>query len=126
MVKDNPVELQVDARQIEVVIDGVKIASTRQPVLLFEGKLPTRYYIPRQDVRMDLLQRSDTVTYCPYKGTTETFSVRIGEKIYKDYAWSYPNPIPHCQKIAGFICFYNEHVDIYNDGQLLGRPTAKD
>lgn len=124
MVRDNPVKVQDSSSHLEVVIDGVKVADTCQPILLFEGNLPTRYYIPKRDVRMDLLHRSETVTFCPYKGTAETFSIKIGEKVYEDYAWSYPNPIPHCQKIEALICFYNERVDIYDNGKLLERPKT--
>ena len=112
------------SRHIRVAIDGVDVANTNRPVLLWETGLPTRYYIPRLDVRQDLLRPSDTVTRCPYKGIAETFSVEVGGALRRDHAWSYPVPIPECPKIEGLICFYNERVDITEDGVPLDRPKT--
>ena len=112
------------SRHIAVSVDGAKVADTRRPVLLSETGFPTRYYIPRQDVRVDLLEKTETVTRCPYKGIAETFAVRTDDRVHKDFAWSYPAPIPECPKIEGLICFYNEVVDIVEDGVALERPQT--
>ena len=112
------------SRHIEVSVEGIELASTRRPVLVWETGLPTRYYIPRQDVRLDRLVRTETVTRCPYKGVAETFALRSGDTTLADVAWSYPLPIPECPKIEGLICFYNEVVDIAEDGIGLVRPTT--
>ena len=109
------------SRHIAVSVDSTKVADTRRPVLLWETRLPTRYDIPRQDVRFDLLEKTETVTRCPYKGIAETFAVRIDDRVHKDFAWSYRLPIPECPKIEGLICFYNEVVDIVEDGVALER-----
>ena len=95
------------------------------PRLLFETGLPTRYYLPKVDVRMELLEPTDTVSHCPYKGKARYWSVRIGDGVHDDLAWSYPTPLPESQKIAGLVCFYNEKVDIYVDGVLHERPRTK-
>lgn len=113
------------SRHIRVAIDGVEVANTHRPVLLWETGLPTRYYIPRLDVRLDLLRPSETVTRCPYKGIAETFSVEVGGTLYRDHAWFYPVPIPECPKIEGMICFYNERVDLTEDGVPLDRPKTQ-
>ena len=112
------------SRHLKVVIDGEVVAETRRPVLLFETGLPTRYYIPKQDVRMEILEPSPTVTMCPYKGTAKYWSVRLGDRIHKDIVWSYPTPIPEVPKIENLLSFYNEKLDIYVDGELQDRPRS--
>jgi uncharacterized protein (DUF427 family) len=109
---------------VRVEVDGQVLAVTNRPVLLFETGLPTRYYIPKLDTRMDLLESTDTVTHCPYKGAASYWSVRIGAKTYKDFVWSYPRPIPEIPKIENLLCFYNEKVDLYVDGVLQDRPVT--
>jgi uncharacterized protein (DUF427 family) len=75
---------------------------------------------------MDLLVPSGTVTACPYKGRARYWSARIGELLYPDIVWSYPEPIPECPKIRGLMCFFNERVDaILVDGKEMPRPLTK-
>jgi uncharacterized protein (DUF427 family) len=97
------------------------VAETHRPVLLFETGLPTRYYIPKQDVRMDLLVPTATVSRCPYKGVARYWSGQIGDEMIEDIVWSYPAPIPECPKIENLLSFYNERVDLYVDGVLQER-----
>ncbi len=112
------------SRHVRVEVDGQVIADTSRPLLLFETGLPTRYYIPKLDVRMDLLDSTDTLTHCPYKGTASYWSLRVGDKTYRDFVWSYPSPIPEIPKIENLLCFYNEKVDLYVDGVLQERPVT--
>ena len=112
------------SRHVRVEVDGQVIADTERPVLLFETGLPTRYYIPKLDVRMDLLHETDTVTHCPYKGDASYWSLQLGDKTYTDFVWSYPRPIPEIPKIENLLCFYNEKVDLYVDGVLQPRPVS--
>jgi uncharacterized protein (DUF427 family) len=119
------VDILASSRRVRVRLEGVVVAESTSPRLLFETGLPTRYYLPRTHVRMDLLERSPTVTHCPYKGRAETWSARMGETLHEDLAWSYPAPLPESQKVAGLIAFYDEKLDIEIDGVLHGRPTTK-
>jgi uncharacterized protein (DUF427 family) len=112
------------SRHVRVEVDGQVIAETHRPVLLFETGLPTRYYIPKLDVRMDLLESTNTVTHCPYKGAAGYWSLRVGDKTYRDFVWSYPRPIPEIPKIENLLCFYNEKVELYVDGVLQERPVS--
>jgi uncharacterized protein (DUF427 family) len=112
------------SRHVRVEVDGQVIAESKRPVLLYETGLPTRYYIPKLDVRMDLLEATDTVTHCPYKGAASYWSLRVGDKTYQDFVWSYPRPIPEIPKIENLLCFYNEKVDLYVDGVLRDRPVS--
>ena len=119
------VDVLNSSRHVKVVVDGVVVAETHRPRLLFETGLPTRYYIPKTDVRMDLLEPTDSSTQCPYKGRAVYWSVRAGDKLVKDLVWSYPFPIPECPKIEHLLSFYNEKVDIYVDGELQARPRTQ-
>jgi uncharacterized protein (DUF427 family) len=109
------VDILPSSRHVRVEVDGVTIAETAKPTLLFETGLPTRYYLPKTHTRMDLLVPSDTVSHCPYKGEAEYWSLRWDDGI-DDIAWSYRTPLPESQKISGLISFYPEKVDLYVDG----------
>jgi uncharacterized protein (DUF427 family) len=112
------------ARQVRVEIDGTVLADSASPVLVFETGLPTRYYLPRTDLRFEHLVPTDTVTACPYKGRTSAYwSARIGEETHTDVAWSYDFPTRQLLPIAGLVAFYNERVTLVVDGQELDRPV---
>src|SRR5215470_243429 len=108
-----------------VEIDGVALAETHDPVLLFETGLPTRYYIDRTDVSFEHLDASNTQSICPYKGITSRYwSARVGDTLHADIAWTYEYPMSQVTSIAGLIAFYNEKLDIFLDGQKLPRPPT--
>ncbi|MFF5989752.1 DUF427 domain-containing protein [Prauserella flavalba] len=119
------IDILPSSRHVRVEVNGVTVADSRSPRLLFETGLPTRYYLPKVDVRLDLLEPSDRVTRCPYKGETRYFSVRAGAELVPDLAWTYPTPLPESERIAGLIAFTDELVDVYVDGQLQERPKTK-
>jgi uncharacterized protein (DUF427 family) len=119
------VDILPSSRHVLVEVDGVTVAESAKPTLLFETGLPVRYYLPKTHVRMDLLTPTSTVSYCPYKGQAEWWSVRAGDADHEDLAWSYSTPLPESQKIAGLIAFYNERVDLYVDGVLQERPSNR-
>lgn len=118
------VDVLNSSRHVRVALDGVTLAASSQPRLLFETGLPVRYYLPLSDVRFDLLRPSDTRTQCPYKGTADYWSVEVGGKRYEDLVWIYRSPLPESQKVAGLACFYDEKVDVYVDGELQERPRS--
>ena len=118
------VDVLNSSRHVKVRVDGELVAETRRPRLLFETNLPVRYYIPRLDVRMELLEPTDTVTRCPYKGVASYWSVSAGGANHKDLAWSYRSPIPECPKIENLIAFFNERVDLEVDGERQERPMT--
>ena len=112
-------------RHVRVELDGVRLADTRAPVLLFETGLPTRYYIDPTDVVFEHLEPSSTQTLCPYKGvTSEYWSVRVADTVHADLAWTYHYPLPAVAPIAGMVAFYNEKLDIVVDGAELPRPKT--
>ena len=114
------------SRPVRVILGGVAIADTTNALFLFETGLPTRFYIPASDVRMELLVESATTSICPYKGKAKYFSAEIAGVSFPDIAWVYPQPIPECQKVGNLICFYNEKVDaIFIDGAEIDKTTME-
>jgi uncharacterized protein (DUF427 family) len=119
------VDVLASSRHVRVEVDGVTVAESTSPRVLYETGLPARYYLPKTHVRMDLLVPTETVSHCPYKGQAEYWSVRAGDAVHEDLAWSYRTPLPESHKVAGLITFYNEKVDLYVDGVRQERPATK-
>jgi uncharacterized protein (DUF427 family) len=110
---------------VRVELDGVVLAESPAPVMVFETGLPTRYYLDPTELDFDHLIPSGTVTSCPYKGTTSRYwSVRAGDTVHPDLAWAYDFPTRQLQPIAGLVAFYNEKVDLFLGGQRLERPQT--
>jgi uncharacterized protein (DUF427 family) len=118
------VDILASSQHVRVEIDGVTVADSVRPHILFETGLPPRYYLPLPDVRTELLVPSDTTSHCPYKGTAGYWSVDAGHGVRPDLVWIYRAPLPESQKVAGLACFYNEKVDLYLDGELQDRPRT--
>lgn len=97
---------------VEVRVDGQIVAKSDRPVLLDETGLPTRYYLPRDDVRTDLLRPTTFSTQCPFKGTASYWTLEVGDKVHDGIVWSYEEPIPAAEGVAGLMCFYDERVDL--------------
>ena len=112
-------------RHVRVECEGVVLAESPAPVLVFETGLPTRYYVDRGDVNFEHLSASDTRTECPYKGrTTAYWSVDAGARTLADVAWSYAFPTRQLLPIAGLVAFLNEKVDVFIDGAEQERPVT--
>jgi uncharacterized protein (DUF427 family) len=99
------------SRPVRVVVGGEVVAQTTRARFLFETGLPVRHYIPREDVREDLLGPSDTVSACPYKGIARYWSINAGGQVFSDIVWSYPDPVHESARVKDYLCFFNERVD---------------
>ncbi len=119
------VDILQSSRNVRVEIDGVTVADSDQPRLLFETGLPVRYYLPKTAVRFEHLTATDTATRCPYKGTARYWSVDTTGNVHDDVVWGYDAPARESMQIAGYVSFYNEKVDIYVDGVLEEKPKTK-
>ena len=119
------VDVLASSRHVRVELDGVTVADSRSPRILFETGLPPRYYLPLSDIRTDLLRPSGTSTHCPYKGTAGYWSVDTGQALHEDVVWIYRAPLPESQKIAGLAAFYDEKVDVFVDGVAQRKPQTK-
>jgi uncharacterized protein (DUF427 family) len=121
--------VRVDAlrssRHVCVERNGILLAESGSPVLVFETGLPTRYYFDRTAVNFDHLVPSATVTACPYKGkTTGYWSLRAGENTITDLAWAYDFPSRQLLPVAGLVAFYDEQVDTFIEGVEQPRPET--
>jgi uncharacterized protein (DUF427 family) len=118
------VDVLQSSRHVRVEVDGVTVAESHQPRLLFETGLPTRYYVPKTHVRMDLLTPTASTTQCPYKGTAQYYAVNVNGTTHDDVVWWYQHPTLESATLAGYVSFYNERVDLYVDGVLQERPRT--
>lgn len=118
------VDILPSSRHVEVLVNGVAVADSTRPTLLFETGLPVRYYFDEPDVEMTLLTPSEKVTACPYKGEASYWSVEAGDQTFKDIAWSYRDPLPESDRIGGLIAFLDEKVDVVVDGLPQERPRT--
>ncbi len=116
------VDVLASSRHVRLEVAGMVLAETDRPYLLFETNLPTRYYIPPEDIWPNLLEPTEHTSRCPYKGIADYYTARIAERRLVNVAWRYHDPVPECPKIRDLICFFNERVDIYVDGELQARP----
>lgn len=116
------VDAMPSGRHVRVVVGGQVVADSRRPVVLVQSGQPPRYYLPRVDVRMDLLVPTGTVSHCAYKGTAAYWTVRAGGRELTDVAWGYDNPLREGLAVAGLVCFWPEQaadLEVYVDGERL-------
>ena len=111
------VDVRLSSRPLRIEFGGEVVADTTRSRMAYETQLMTRFYLPREDVRVPL-QRSERRTYCPYKGEASYWSIEGGE----DLLWSYEQPLPDAAALAGLVAFWDERVDVFLDGVLRERP----
>lgn len=114
------IDIRRSRRQVRVELDGRVLAESSCPRLLFETGLPTRLYLPREDVT-SAIELSDTVTYCAYKGRATYYSLPGGPA---DLAWSYHEPLIEAEYVRDRVCFFDERVDVFVDGRRVQRPVT--
>ncbi len=119
------IDILPSSRRVRIEVDGVTVADSTNTSFLFETGLPTRYYFPKVDVRMELLTSTESATHCPYKGTARYWTASVNGVAYDDIVWGYDSPLPESQKIMGLVSFYNEKIDVYVDEVLQERPKTK-
>lgn len=102
------IDALASSRHVEVTFNGVVVADSQRPLILFETGLVPRFYLPQTDVRMDLLVPSQTESHCPYKGTSTYWDLVVDEATLSDAAWSYRTPLPESTRIAGLVAFWPE------------------
>jgi uncharacterized protein (DUF427 family) len=115
------IDIMVSTREVEVRLGDLVLASSRRALALWETHLPVRWYLPPEDVRMDLLEPSDHRTTCAYKGHASYLSITGGEP---DIAWRYDDPLSDAARVAGYVCFWNERTDLFLDGVPVPRPVT--
>ena len=108
---DHPISIERDPVRVVVSVAGHAIADTRNALTLREADYPAVQYIPREDVDLSQLKRTDHTTYCPYKGDCNYYSVPSGRKKSVNAVWTYEDPYPAVAQIKGHVAFYPDRVD---------------
>jgi uncharacterized protein (DUF427 family) len=109
------VDCRPTSRHLRVVVAGTTLVDTSDTMAVFETALPPLLYVAPEHVRTDLLHRSDTSSYCNYKGYATYWSAVIGESVVDDVAWSYDDPLPETQPIKGYFGFDAARVEMVAD-----------
>jgi uncharacterized protein (DUF427 family) len=118
------IDILPSSRRVVVSFDGTVLADTTRAVALHETHLPTRWYIPKGDARMELLDPSSHRTTCAYKGHASYYSVKGAGELGSDIAWTYPEPLHEAERIRDLVCFFSERTDLEVDGIQLNRPVT--
>ena len=106
-----PPRVEPSERHVRVVVDGTVIADTRRAVRVLETSHPPAWYLPPEDVRMDLLRPTSRHSTCEFKGQAGYFEIDAGGRVRSDAAWAYARPLPGYEAIAGYVAFYAGSVD---------------
>ena len=112
---DHPITIEPFDGRVSVRFAGLSIADSRKALILREAAYPPVFYIPRDDVALASMSRTDRVTHCPYKGDASYYTVDAGGERVVDAAWSYEDPYPAMARIRGHLAFYGNKVDIQAD-----------
>lgn len=112
------------SRHVVLSSGGVVLADSTRPVLLFETSLPSRYYLPREDIRWDLLTPSESHSVCAYKGVASYWTARLPGRDLPDIAWTYEEPLHDALNVAGMVAFFTERLDLVVDGAPVERQVT--
>jgi len=107
--------IETNPNHVKVTFNGKLIADTQKALVLREGKLPPVLYLPREDVDMALLQRTDHSTHCPFKGDAVYYTIKADGKSAENAVWTYESPIPAVAEIKDHFAFYKEKVDAVDE-----------
>jgi uncharacterized protein (DUF427 family) len=118
------IDVRRSTRHVRVEVDGHVLAESSRPHILFESGLPMRFYLPREDVRTELLRPTSTRTRCAYKGEAAYWSIELPDRTLEDCVWSYERPEGDASPVAGLLAFFDERVDVVLDGVRRPRPDT--
>ena len=108
---DHPISVAPNSRRVRVTIAGTTVADSSNTLTLKEASYPPVHYIPRADVDMRALTRTDHRTHCPYKGDASYFTIRVDGRQADNAVWSYEQPFPAVAEIKEYLAFYPNRVD---------------
>lgn len=113
---DHPITITPNPKRVRVTAGDIVIAETSKALTLKEAKYPAVQYVPRRDANMTLLERTDRVTHCPYKGDASYYSIKADGKTLDNAIWTYETPFPAMTEISGHLAFYPDKVKIEEVG----------
>lgn len=108
---DYRVELEPDPRRVRVRVEGEVVADSRRTLLVQETNHDAVIYFPLEDLRRELISRSDHGSFCPFKGEASYWTLRIGDHVVENAIWGYESPFEEVAGLAGFVAFYADHVE---------------
>ena len=108
---DHPITIERNPNRVVVTVAGRVVADTRDALILREAAYPPVQYVPRKDVNMALLKRTEHATYCPYKGDCSYFSIPLGGERSANAVWTYETPYAAVAAIRDYLAFYPDRVD---------------
>jgi uncharacterized protein (DUF427 family) len=109
---DHPITVEAAPNRVVVTFAGHTIADTKGALALREASYPVRYYIPRADADLSVLERTEHETYCPFKGDAAYYSIRTGADVAENVVWTYEQPYPAVAEIKDHLAFYPGQVEI--------------
>jgi uncharacterized protein (DUF427 family) len=121
MPEGHTITITPSDHHVEIRVDGQTVAESDRPMLLDETGLPRRYYLPREDVRTDLLRSTSFHTTCPFKGEASYWTLELDGNVYDGLVWSYEDPIDGAEDITGLMSFYNDRVEL-----VVTEPNASE
>jgi uncharacterized protein (DUF427 family) len=113
---DHPISISPNAKRVRVTFGGKTVADTTRALTLKEAGYPAVQYVPRADVKMDLLKATSHSSHCPYKGDANYFSISADGKSAENAVWSYEQPFPAMSEIKDYLAFYPSRVDKIEEG----------
>ena len=119
--------MEESAKRVRAVFAGETVADSTGVLIMHETRLRPAFYFPREDVRMDLLVRTDRHTHCPFKGNASYYSLVVGEAIAENAAWSYEEPFDESSMVEGYVAFDWDAVDSWfiDDDEIIEQPRDK-
>lgn len=105
------ITIEKNPDRVKMTFNGTVIADTQRALVLREGPLPPVNYLPREDINMSYLRRTDHATHCPFKGDASYFTVSVKDKTAENAVWTYEAPLASVAEIKNYVAFYREKMD---------------
>ena len=108
---NHKVELTKSEKHVRVIFNGEVVADSRRAIIVDESGYRPVYYFPREDARMNYMQRSDQHTYCPFKGEASYYTIAVEERKEENAVWTYEEPYDEVVELKSYLAFYANRVD---------------
>ena len=108
---DYRIHVEPSPKRVKVVFNDVTVADSGQALVLHETRLPPVYYLPREDVRLDLMKRTDYRTHCPFKGNASYWTLDVADQRAENAVWSYEDPFDQTAGLKDYVAFYEDRVE---------------
>jgi class 3 adenylate cyclase/uncharacterized protein (DUF427 family) len=115
MPGDYEIRFEPSGKRVRVEFNGATVADSGRALVLHETRLPPAYYFPAEDVRTDLLVRTEHATHCPFKGNASYWTLKVGDRTAENAVWAYEEPYREAERIRGYLSFYRDKVSLVSD-----------